>query len=96
MLMVGTHDFQSMRPHNAWHAAQGIRSLIAATASPPSWSPPCAASLAYHCTTATYYFRTTLVFEAAFPKYAWLNRIVPVAGGRWEASGPVYEVHEVL
>ena len=40
--------------------------------------------------------RTTLVFETAFPKYAWLNRIVPVAGGRREASGPVYEVHEVL
>jgi lysophospholipase L1-like esterase len=24
MLMLGTNDFQSMHPHTAWHAAQGI------------------------------------------------------------------------
>jgi len=45
---------------------------------------------------ATYYFRTTPVFETSSPKYDWLNRIVAVATGRREASGPVYEVYEVL
>lgn len=45
---------------------------------------------------ASYYFRTTPVFETASPKYDWLNRIVCVATGRREASGPVYEVYEVL
>ena len=28
ILMLGTNDFQSMHPHRAWHAAQGITSLI--------------------------------------------------------------------
>ena len=28
ILMLGTNDFQSMHSHNAWHSAQGIRSLI--------------------------------------------------------------------
>jgi hypothetical protein len=45
---------------------------------------------------ASYYFRTTPVFETAAPKYDWLNRIVSVATGRREKSGPVYEVYEVL
>jgi len=45
---------------------------------------------------AGYYFRTTPVFETAAPKYDWLNRIVAVATGRRETSGPVYEVFEVL
>jgi Protein of unknown function (DUF3237) len=44
----------------------------------------------------SYYFRTTPVFETASEKYGWLNRIVSVATGRREASGPVYEVYEVL
>lgn len=30
VLMLGTNDFQSMHPHNAWHAAQGIAALVAA------------------------------------------------------------------
>jgi hypothetical protein len=30
------------------------------------------------------------------PTYDWLNRIVSVASGRRENSGPVYEVYEVL
>lgn len=30
MLMLGTNDFQSMHPHTAWHAAQGIGTLITA------------------------------------------------------------------
>jgi len=45
---------------------------------------------------ASYYFRTTPVFETAAPKYDWLNRIVSVATGRREKTGPVYEVFEVL
>jgi len=45
---------------------------------------------------ASYYFRTTPVFETASARYDWLNRIVSVATGRREASGPVYEVYEVL
>jgi hypothetical protein len=45
---------------------------------------------------ASYYFRTTPAFETASQKYDWLNRIVSVASGRREKSGPVYEVFEVL
>ena len=45
---------------------------------------------------ASYYFRTTPVFETASPKYEWLNRMVAVATGRREPSGPTYDVHEVL
>jgi lysophospholipase L1-like esterase len=30
ILMLGTNDFQSMHPHTAWHAAQGIAALVAA------------------------------------------------------------------
>jgi hypothetical protein len=45
---------------------------------------------------ASYYFRTTPVFETAAEKYDWLNRIVAVATGRRESTGPVYEVFEVL
>jgi lysophospholipase L1-like esterase len=28
MLMLGTNDFQSLHPHTAWHAAQGIGTLV--------------------------------------------------------------------
>ncbi len=28
ILMLGTNDFQSMHPHNAWHSAQGIATLV--------------------------------------------------------------------
>src|SRR5258708_22217755 len=28
MLMLGTNDLQSMHPHTAWHAAQGIAALV--------------------------------------------------------------------
>ncbi|MEX0960752.1 MAG: DUF3237 domain-containing protein [Burkholderiales bacterium] len=45
---------------------------------------------------SSYYFRTTPAFETAAKKYDWLNRIIAVATGRREASGPVYEVFEVL
>ncbi len=30
ILMLGTNDFQSVHPHTAWHAAQGIAALVAA------------------------------------------------------------------
>ncbi len=30
ILMLGTNDFQSMHPHNAWHASQGIQALVTA------------------------------------------------------------------
>ncbi|HVY07496.1 MAG TPA: DUF3237 domain-containing protein [Burkholderiales bacterium] len=43
-----------------------------------------------------YYFRSTPVFETASTKYDWLNRIIAVGTGRREASGPIYEVYEVL
>ena len=28
IIMLGTNDFQSMHPHNAWHSAQGIGALV--------------------------------------------------------------------
>jgi hypothetical protein len=43
-----------------------------------------------------YYFRSVPVFETASVKYAWLNKAVFVGVGRREASGPIYEVFEVL
>jgi lysophospholipase L1-like esterase len=35
MLMLGTNDFQSMHPHTAWHAAQGIATLVTAIRKAP-------------------------------------------------------------
>lgn len=35
ILMLGTNDFQSMHPHNAWHTAQGIATLINAIRTAP-------------------------------------------------------------
>ncbi len=43
-----------------------------------------------------YYFRTTPYFETASEKYSWLNRIVTVATGRREPTGPIYDVFQVL
>ena len=45
---------------------------------------------------STYYFRAVPVFETSSVKYGWLNRAVFVATGRRVATGPIYEVHEVL
>lgn len=42
-----------------------------------------------------YYFRMTPIFETSDERYAWLNRLVAVATGRREASGPIYQVFEV-
>jgi hypothetical protein len=38
----------------------------------------------------------TPVFETSSEKYAWLNRIIAVATGRRESTGPIYDVYEVL
>jgi lysophospholipase L1-like esterase len=35
ILMLGTNDFQSMHPNNAWHSAQGIAALINAIRQAP-------------------------------------------------------------
>jgi lysophospholipase L1-like esterase len=35
VLMLGTNDFQSMHPHNAWHSSQGMAALIAAVRRAP-------------------------------------------------------------
>ncbi|MEY2659776.1 MAG: hypothetical protein RLZZ123_948 [Pseudomonadota bacterium] len=45
---------------------------------------------------ASYYFRMVPQFETASEKYAWLNRLVAVAKGEREATGPTYTVYEVL
>lgn len=35
LLMLGTNDFQSMHEHNAWHAAQGVATLVRAIRGAP-------------------------------------------------------------
>ena len=35
ILMLGTNDFQSMHPHDAWHSAQGIAALVGAIRQAP-------------------------------------------------------------
>jgi lysophospholipase L1-like esterase len=35
ILLLGTNDFQSMHPHNAWHSAQGIGALVTAIRQAP-------------------------------------------------------------
>jgi lysophospholipase L1-like esterase len=30
IVMLGTNDFQSMHPHNAWHAAEGVAAIVRA------------------------------------------------------------------
>jgi lysophospholipase L1-like esterase len=35
VLMLGTNDFQSMHPHNAWHSAQGMAALVRAIRQAP-------------------------------------------------------------
>jgi hypothetical protein len=43
-----------------------------------------------------YYFRIALRFETGSEKYDWLNRILAVGTGHRLATGPVYDVYEVL
>jgi hypothetical protein len=45
---------------------------------------------------ALYYFRMSTTFETSSEKYGWLNRIIAVATGRRESTGPIYDVYEVL
>ncbi len=45
---------------------------------------------------AEYYLRALPIFETASEKYGWLNRIVTVAVGHRLASGPIYNVFEIL
>lgn len=45
---------------------------------------------------SSYYFRAAPVFETSSEKYGWLNRALFIATGRREATGPIYEVFEVL
>jgi len=45
---------------------------------------------------AKYYFRTTLRFETAHPKYAFLNRLLAVSTGDRRAAGPIYTIEEIL
>jgi hypothetical protein len=43
-----------------------------------------------------YYFRTSVAFETAAPKYDWLNRIIAIGTGSRPPEGPIYEIFEVL
>ena len=43
-----------------------------------------------------YYFRTAPLFETSSSKYSFLNRIMSIATGRREATGPIYDVFQVL
>src|SRR5207237_8751711 len=35
IIMLGTNDFQSMHPQNAWHSAQGLRAILRAVRRAP-------------------------------------------------------------
>jgi hypothetical protein len=43
-----------------------------------------------------YYFRTAPRFETGSEKYSFLNRIISVGVGRREATGPIYDVFQIL
>ena len=45
---------------------------------------------------ALYYFRTAILFETSAPKYDWLNRVFGIGAGSRTASGPEYEIFELL
>jgi Protein of unknown function (DUF3237) len=45
---------------------------------------------------SAYYFRTTLRFETAHPRYAFLNQLLAVSTGDRRAEGPMYTIHEIL
>ena len=46
--------------------------------------------------TASFYFRTTPVFETGDTRYLWLNDMVTVATGNVMRGGVTYEIFEVL
>ena len=43
-----------------------------------------------------YYFRVVPFFETASEKYGWLNNVISVGTGHRLASGPIYQLFEVL
>lgn len=43
-----------------------------------------------------YYFRTSVTFETADPRYAWLNKVFGIGTGSRPPEGPVYDIFEVL
>ena len=43
-----------------------------------------------------YYFRVAPFFETSSEKYGWLNNVVSVGTGHRLASGPIYQVFEVV
>ena len=45
---------------------------------------------------SSYYFRTTPYFETASKKYAWLNTVVAIGIGEFNATGLTYDVHAIL
>ena len=45
---------------------------------------------------ATYYFRTTVRFETADPKYTFLNRLLAVSTADRRTEGPIYTIHEIV
>ena len=45
---------------------------------------------------SSYYFRIAPTFETASEKYAWLNGILAVGTGERLATGPQYQVFEIL
>jgi Protein of unknown function (DUF3237) len=45
---------------------------------------------------ANHYFRTAPRFEAASPKYAFLNRLLAVGSAELRSEGPVHLIEEVL
>ena len=45
---------------------------------------------------ASYYFRTSIVFETGAAPYEWLTRAIAVGTGHRTAAGPVYDVFEIL
>ena len=43
-----------------------------------------------------YYFRMAPLFETGSARYGWINRLIAVATGSREPSGPIYQIYEVL
>ena len=45
---------------------------------------------------STYYFRTTPRFETSAPRYTFLNRLIAIASGDRQPTGPIYTIDEIL
>jgi len=44
----------------------------------------------------SYYFRTTASFSTSAPRYEWLNRVIALGTGHRFATGPIYNIFEML